>query len=116
MRHGVVRFSLVLLWNPDVNHDPAEGLFSMSLLPREHSSDNSPDIVVRPSRMSWSFLLVAESSRFQFRLRPSDNSGLCPRDNSTFCIQHDHLLPFKGLFRNVACHSSQDQIGCVNNF
>src|SRR5438094_5526701 len=116
MRHGVVGFSLVLFWNSHVDHDSVEGLFSMGLFPGEHSSDNSPDVVVRPSRMSWSFFLVAEGSCFQCRLRPGDNSGLCPRDNGTFGIQHDHLLSFKGLFRDVACHSSQDQIGCVNNF
>src|SRR5207249_1510712 len=116
MRYGVVRFSLILFWNPNVDHDSVEGVFSMSLLPGKHSPDNSPDIVVRPSRMSWSFFLVAKRTRFQFRLRPGDNSGLCPRDNSTFGIQHHHLLPFKGLFCDVACHSSQDQIGCVNNF
>src|SRR3989442_8512864 len=116
MRYGVVRFSLVLFWNPNVDHASVKGLFSMSLLPGKHSPDNPPDVVVRSSRMSWSFFLVAESSCFQFRLRPGDDSGLCAGDDSSFGIQYYHLLPFKGLFRDVACHSSQDQIGCVNNF
>src|SRR5712692_2760244 len=116
MRYSVEGFSFVFLWNPNVDHDPVESLFSMSLLPREHSPDNSPDIVVRPSRMSWRLILASKSSGFQFCLRPGDNSGLCPRNYCTFGIQHDHLLPFEGLFRDVACHSSQDQIRCVNNF
>src|SRR5213593_4112298 len=72
--------------------------YTMSLLPGKHSSDNSPDVVVRSSRMCWSFFLVAESSCFQFRLRPGDDSGLCPRDNCAFSVQHDHFLSFEGLF------------------
>src|SRR5712692_6002915 len=88
----------------------------MSLLPREHSPDDSPDVVVRPSRMSWCLVLASKSSGFQFCLGSGDNSGLCPRDYCTFGIQHDHLLPLQCLLRHVARHSSQNQIGCVNNF
>src|SRR6266568_1551657 len=72
MRYGVVRFSLILFWNPNVDHDSVEGLFSMSLLPRKHSPDNSPDVVVRSSRMSWSFFLVAKRTRFQLPLLGRD--------------------------------------------
>src|SRR3989442_14227246 len=97
MGFSFVGFSFVFRWNSDVDHDSVEGLFSMSLLPRKHSPDNPPDIVVRPSRMSWGFFLVAERSRFQFCLGPGDNSRLCPCNNGTFSVQPDHLLPSEGL-------------------
>src|SRR5713226_2512329 len=116
MRHGVEGFSLVFLWNPNVDHDSMEGLFSTILLPRKHSPDNSPDVIVRPSRMSWGLLLVTKSSRFQFRLRPRYNPSLRPRNNCAFSIQHDHPLPLQRLLRHIARHPSQDQIRCVNNF
>src|SRR5438132_10324481 len=116
MRHSVVGFSFVLLWNPNVDHDSVESLLSMRRLPRKHSADNSPDIVVRPPRMSWSLILATKGSRLQFCLRPRDNSGLCPRDNCTFSIQHDHLLPLQGLIGDVTSHPSQDQIRSVNHF
>src|SRR2546427_11404718 len=116
MRYGVVRFSLVLFWNPNVDHDSVEGLFSMSLLPGKHSPDNPPDVVVRSSRMSWSFFLVAESSCFQFGLRPGADSGFCAGVDSSFGIQSYLLFPFKGLFRDVACLSSQVRMGCFNTF
>src|SRR5207245_11353412 len=96
IRHTVLRFSFLLLSHPNVDHDSVESLLSMRLLPKEHSSDNSPDVVVRPSRMSWSLILATERSRFQFCLRPRDNSGLCPRHARTFSIQHNDLLPFQG--------------------
>src|SRR6267143_6430939 len=66
--------------------------------------------------MSWRLVLATKSSRFQLRLCPGNDSSLCPRNNCAFGIQHDHLLPFQCLLRNVARHSSQDQIRCVNNF
>src|SRR2546425_9909957 len=88
----------------------------MRLFPGKHSPDNSPDVVVRPSRMSWGLILATERSRLQFCLRPRDNSGLCPRDDCTFSIQYDHLLPLQGLLRNVTGHPSQDQIRSINNF
>src|SRR5712692_5738507 len=88
----------------------------MRLLPGKHSPDNSPDVVVRPSRMSWGLILATERSRFQFCLCARYNPCLCPRNDCAFGIQHDHPLPLQCLLRNVARHSSQDQIRCVNNF
>src|SRR2546427_9239943 len=110
MGHGVVGFSLVLFGNPNVHDNSVERLFSMTLLPAKHSPDDSPDIVVRPSRMSWGFFLVAERSCFQLCLAPADNSGLCTGNNSSFSIQHNHLFSFEGLLRNIARHSSKNQI------
>src|SRR6267143_2709394 len=115
MGHRVVGLAFVFLGNSDVYHDSVEGLFSMWLLPRKHSSDNPPDVIVRPSRMSWGLFLVAECSRFQFCLGSCNDSGLCPRYDSLFSIEYNHLLSFEGLLRNVACHSSKNQVRRVNN-
>src|SRR3989442_6521361 len=104
MRHSVEGFSFVLLWNPNVDHDSVESLLSMRLLPGKHSSDNSPDVVVRPSRMSWGLILATERSRLEFCLRPRDNSGLCPRNDRTVSSLHDHLHPLQSLLRYVTRH------------
>src|SRR6266852_395686 len=110
MGHRVVGLAFVLLGNSDVDHDSVEGLFSMSLLPRKHSPDNPPNVIVRPSRMSWGLFLVAEGTRLQFCLGSCNDSRLRPRNDSLFSIEDNHLLSFEGLLRNVACHSSKNQV------
>src|SRR5260370_1622742 len=110
MGHSLVGLAFVLLGNSDVDYDSVEGLFAMRLLPRKHSPDNPPDVVVRTSGMSRGLFLVPECSRFQFCLGSCNDSGLCPRYDSLFSIEYNHLLSFEGLLCNVACHSSKNQI------
>src|SRR6267143_4723623 len=110
MGHSVEGLAFVFLGNSDVDDDSVEGLFSMSLLPRKHYPDNPPDVIVRPPRMSRGLFLVPEGTRLQFCLGSCNDSGLRPRNDSLFSIEYNHLFSFEGLLRDVACHSSKNQI------
>src|SRR6266567_3442195 len=109
MGHRVVGLAFVFLGNSDVDHDSVESLFSMRLLPRKHSPDNPPDVIVRPSGMSWSLFLVPECSRFQFCLGSCNDSGLCPRYDSLFSIEDNPLLQARDsqLVSSTLGHSSK---------
>src|SRR5437667_5882076 len=65
--------------------------------------------------MGRAFLQVSKRSSLQFQLGSSDNSRLGSGNDCAFCVDDHHALSVKSLLGHVTGHSSQDQIGSVNN-
>src|SRR5713101_6688549 len=75
-RAGIIeshaRFSLKVGRSSNENTNSPESLFSPAFFPWKHSPHDSPNIIVGPSWMGGSLVLVGKSSSFQFCLGTGD--------------------------------------------
>src|SRR5438105_10754584 len=65
--------------------------------------------------MGRTFLQVSKRSSLQFQFGSSDDSLFGSGNDCAFCVDDHHAPSVKSLLCHVTSHSSQDEIGSVNN-